>query len=569
MSARAPAAGECPPALPAKFLRGAAAVRALRDGAPRAPAAPVPQPVPGPLSERDSLRVGWVRRCPDGSDHPVPGAGRGTGAGRSSRGAVVSSPRCPGSARGLLSPEGKWGQKPVGAAAGAGGCGAGGDPLRRGTSPGGEGSPPRVRGHPGPQSGAAGSEVPSGTEGCSGSASLRAADGGCPWSSGSRGWPGAQGCPRCSAGNPPPCWKPVQVAWLWPWAAAGPRCTGGFSVAAWPGASSSLSLLRGTFRHRGCSEPRDPASLPGFAVCCRGAAARRGSPQSRRHHTGVPQPLHPQLCWSGAQHQPTFKEGWGRFRQSWAGDGQDCKVTVARGGGDMRLYHTLFCGPPTACPPGVSGWGRGCCGVSLSAGTSPTAGSHPLQGCHPLQGYHPLRSPAAKSPCAVAAAGCCRTPRLLLCSSKKLQSWSGGSGLLRVEVLLQRCHSWARRAEAQPPAGAVSRLLHYSSLAQRLGRTLPGAARAPAAPWGWPLLCAFAALGCFWLRGVSAKQRGSGWAVCRGSVGHRGGDAPKVIEASGDSGMSPVLLGQSTILQNTLPPPRPSRGDAPSLSCTW
>ena len=96
--------------------------------------------------------------------------------------------------------------------------------------------------------------------------------------------------------------------------------------------------------------------------------------------------------------------------------------------------------------------------------------------------------------------------------------------------------------------------------------------RSPGAPLGRPLLCAFAALGCFWPQGLGGKKRGLWWSVCRGSAGHRGGDAPKVIEASSGSGTSPVLLGKSTIQQNTpLPPqtPKPSWSDALSPSCIW
>lgn len=141
------------------------------------------------------------------------------------------------------------------------------------------------------------------------------------------------------------------------------------------------------------------------------------------------------------------------------------------------LLYRVGLSAALSCPPGESGGGSGCCGVS------PTAGYHQLRDvtrCRVSGSKVPLRR------------GSCRalkdSPPAPL-QQRKLQSWSEGSHLLCAEVLLQRCHSCARCTEAQPPAGVVSRLLHYSSLAQRLGRTLPVSAGALGHPRGALRLC--------------------------------------------------------------------------------
>lgn len=140
--------------------------------------------------------------------------------------------------------------------------------------------------------------------------------------------------------------------------------------------------------------------------------------------------------------------------------------------------HPALLGASLPCPPGESGQGNG---VSHAAG------------CHPLWDVTRCRVSGSKVPL---RRGSCRalkdSPPAPL-QRQKLQSWSEGSRLLCAEVLLQLCHSCARCTEAQPPAGVISCLLHYSSLAQRLGCTLLGAAGAPGYPRGSqcsaPLLC--------------------------------------------------------------------------------
>lgn len=116
---------------------------------------------------------------------------------------------------------------------------------------------------------------------------------------------------------------------------------------------------------------------------------------------------------------------------------------------------------------------------------SPSPGCHPLRdvthsgmspalGCHPLQGATRCRAAAGRfraPPCPSAAA--------------KLQSSREGSGCSCAQVLLQIFHSCARCTAARRPAGVVSCLLHYSSLAQRLGRAAVGC-WGPGAPSGWP-----------------------------------------------------------------------------------
>lgn len=201
-----------------------------------------------------------------------------------------------------------------------------------------------------------------------------------------------------------------------------------------------------------------------------------------------------------------------------------------------------LCGSPVRCgqrgaapawPPGELG--RCCCGMS------PAAGCHPLRdvtlsvmppapGCHPLQaatrcrvlpGSPPLAplqqpnfSPRARAPAARAPRCCCR--------------------------YFPPVHA-ARR-----PAGVVSCLLHYSSLAQRLGRAAAGC-------WGcWgPLrvagVLASVALRCLWPEGVGGKLSSSPGCGAGGVWGAEGGDAPKVIEPGSGSGTSPVLLRDSTI----------------------
>lgn len=84
-AAAAAPAGKCPAALPPKFLRGAAAVRALRDGAARASAEPVPRSLPEVRSSPGSGGVvgaavrGLAR--PVMTSPPCPAAGSGAGAG--------------------------------------------------------------------------------------------------------------------------------------------------------------------------------------------------------------------------------------------------------------------------------------------------------------------------------------------------------------------------------------------------------------------------------------------------------------------------------------------------------
>lgn len=248
---------------------------------------------------------------------------------------------------------------------------------------------------------------------------------------------------------------------------------------------------------------------------------------------------------------------------------------MARGGGDAHLCHASLRGPrpcqcvplhrvlldaALSCPPGESGQGSGCCGVS------------PTVGCHPLWDVTCCRVSVSEVPL---RRGSCRalkdSPPAPL-QQQKLQSWSEGSHLLCAEVLLQLCHSCARCTEAQPPAGVVSCLLHYSSLAQRLGRVLLGAAGAPGHPQGGRFPAPLLRLGAFGCRVLVGRSVACGGLCAGGAWGTGGGNAPKVIEASSGSGMSPVLLRKSTIQQNTPLPPQtlnPSRSDALSTSCTW
>lgn len=133
--------------------------------------------------------------------------------------------------------------------------------------------------------------------------------------------------------------------------------------------------------------------------------------------------------------------------------------------------HRALLGAALACPPGEGGQGSGCCGVTSAAG------------CHQLRDVARCRVSGSRVPLRRGGCRALKDSPLAPLQQRKLQSWSEGSHLLCAEVLLQRCHSCARCTGAQPPAGVVSCLLHYSSLAQRLGRKLPGAAGAPGQPW--------------------------------------------------------------------------------------
>lgn len=217
--------------------------------------------------------------------------------------------------------------------------------------------------------------------------------------------------------------------------------------------------------------------------------------------------------------------------------------------------HRALLGTALSCPPGESGWGSG------------------FWGCHPLQDVTHCRVSSSKVPL---RCGSCRvlkdSPPAAPLQQRKLQSWREGSHLLCAEMLLQLCHSRTRCTEAQPPAGVLSCLLHYSSLTQHLGCELPGAAGAPGHPRGSqcsaPLLC----LGAFGLRVLVSRSGACGGLCAGGSTRHRGGDTPKVIGASSGSGMSFVLLGKSRIQQNTPLSPQTSKSsqsDALSPSCSW
>lgn len=168
-------------------------------------------------------------------------------------------------------------------------------------------------------------------------------------------------------------------------------------------------------------------------------------------------------------------------------------------------------------------------------------GVSPAVRCHPLQGICQQSPPMLWQPQGAEGLPAC------------------SSAALKTSVLERRLSFIVCRGAA----AAVSLLCTlYGSAATGRSRLLPAALfLASAAPWpcaaggcwspgapsGWLVLCAFAALGCFWLEGLGGKKCGLWWSVCRGSAGHRGGDAPKVIEASNDSGTSPVLLGKSTV----------------------
>lgn len=173
----------------------------------------------------------------------------------------------------------------------------------------------------------------------------------------------------------------------------------------------------------------------------------------------------------------------------------------------MFLSARALLGAALFCPPSESGRGA--------------AGCHPLQS---VRQHSLLRCGAAER---------CWTPRLLLCCSKTSVL---SAGWLVREVLLQRCYSCTHRAAEQPPAG-VSSLLHCSSLAQCLGRTLLRAAGPPGYRWGIPGTPRPCCLWVFSAAGFGWEKCCLRWSVCRGRVRHQGGgDAPKVIEASRGSG---------------------------------
>lgn len=166
------------------------------------------------------------------------------------------------------------------------------DPPRgRGTLPEGVGPPVPSRecgAAPGVQSRAAGSKVPSGLPGMLQLRICACARPQVPLAFRPWGVAGGAGLSPVQCGERAPV---LQTSGSGVAPAVGgrrPRCTGSFSVVAWPGASSSRSLLRTEFPRRGCSKLRDPPSLLALAACRRGAAARRGSAQSRgRQHRGA------------------------------------------------------------------------------------------------------------------------------------------------------------------------------------------------------------------------------------------------------------------------------------------
>lgn len=237
----------------------------------------------------------------------------------------------------------------MGAAAGAGGCGAGGDPRRRGTSP--EGRDPRrgCEAIPDCRAKPPGQRCPLGPRDAPAPhlcVQLVAGALGVPALGGDRGRRGAPGAvqgthPR--AGN--------QCKWC--------GCGRG-----WPRAPLHRWLLRSSLARSQLQPVPSPERIsppwlqraPGssFAPQARcvlsGCSGEEGlTPEPGASHQGAAAfapSAAPELSPAPATpRQPTFKEGWGRFRQNLAGDGRDCKVTVARGGGDMCLYHTSFCGP--------------------------------------------------------------------------------------------------------------------------------------------------------------------------------------------------------------------------------
>lgn len=376
--------------------------------------------------------------------------------------------------------------------------------------------------------------------------------------------PGGAGSPRVSvprdAAVPPAMLQPRVPAGALggpgpgadPGAAAAVRCWTGRSWG-WGGGALHRVLAPSQLQRvpsRGCSSLRASPALPPLPVGCSGAGAQ----QLRGTRT---QPLRPRPA-PGAPLQPTFR-GPGAIPKELcqlrrgkavlqgdcgAGGGTHTQACATHRRAVLSCAPGLghLCGSPVRCgqrgaapawPPGELG--RCCCGMSPAAGCHPlwdvtlsvmppAPGCHPLQAatrCRALPGSPPLAplqqpnfSPRARAPAARAPRCCCR--------------------------YFPPVHA-ARR-----PAGVVSCLLHYSSLAQRLGRAAAGC-------WGcWgPLrvagVLASVALRCLWPEGVGGKPSGSLGCGARGVWGAEGGDAPKVIEPGSGSGTSLVLLRDSTI----------------------
>lgn len=372
--------------------------------------------------------------------------------------------------------------------------------------------------------------------------------------------PGTQRChPRCSNPASPrvPSGVPVPV----PTPEPQPRCGAGPAAPGGGGWGGSAP--------RPGPQPAPAGPFPGLqqppGIPC-APLYRWGAAVPGRSSSGVPERS---LCARVLPPVPPcslLSEGRARSQKSsanCAGERQFCKVTVVQGDTHTHTHKPVprvavrssavprglgtSAGPPCAAgsavqhPPGLRvSWAGAAAGchplrdVTLSR-MSPSLGCHPLRdatrsgmppsaGCHPLQGaarlpplaplQQPNFSPRARAPAARAPRCCCR--------------------------YFPPVHA-ARR-----PAGVVSCLLHYSSLAQRLGRAAAGC-------WGcWgPLrvagVLASVALRCLWPEGVGGKLSGSPGCGAGGVWGAEGGDAPKVIEPGSGSGTSPVLLRDSTI----------------------